>query len=200
MRIQAKMKVVTAISLILLTTFISLVVFRTSALSAQQPTPTAPAERIAGAKRVDEQGVPQVWIPSGTFIAGSTQEQVDLAYQTCLDIWPGMCLEQEYTAELNQHEMTLTYGFWMDQYEVTNTAFQEFVADGGYSQREYWSEDGWHWKGDKIGPNDAGCPREVLEPDMPRSCITWYEGQMLMPAGGAAACQPRLNGSMPHVV
>jgi formylglycine-generating enzyme required for sulfatase activity len=130
---------------------------------------------MAGAEREDVQGVSQVWVPPGTFIAGSTQEQVDAAYQTCLDIWPGMCLEQEYTAELNQHEVTLTYGFWIDQYEVTNSAFEEFVADGGYSQREYWSEDGWRWKGDQTRPNDAGCPHEVLEPDMPRSCITWYE-------------------------
>ena len=131
--------------------------------------------QIAGVERLDPRGIPQVWVPAGTFVAGSTQEQADGAYQTCLDIWPGMCLAHEYAAELFQHQARLTYGFWIDQYEVTNAAFDEFVQAGGYQQREYWSHEGWLWKGSRIGPYDAGCEPEVLEPDMPRSCITWYE-------------------------
>jgi formylglycine-generating enzyme required for sulfatase activity len=138
---------------------------------AQQPTPLP----SPGTERVDAQGISQVWVPAGTFIAGSTQEQVDEAYQTCLDIYPGMCLEHEYTAELFQHEITLTYGFWIDTYEVTNAAYNVFVEDGGYTQREHWSDDGWRWKGSRTGPYDPGCPRELLEPDMPRTCVTWYE-------------------------
>jgi formylglycine-generating enzyme required for sulfatase activity len=76
---------------------------------------------------------------------------------------------------LVQHQVRLTYGFWIDQYEVSNAAFDAFVQDGGYLKREYWSADGWLWKGSRTGPFDAGCEREVLAPDMPRSCITWYE-------------------------
>jgi formylglycine-generating enzyme required for sulfatase activity len=126
-----------------------------------------------GTQRLDARGVAQVWVPGGTFIAGSTEAQADAAYHNCLDIYPDMCLEHEYTAELFQHEVTLTYGYWIDQYEVTNAAYDAFVEDGGYMQREYWSEDGWRWKGRRTGPND--CPRDLLEPEMPRSCVTWYE-------------------------
>ena len=126
-------------------------------------------------ERRDPHGVPQVWVPAGMFIAGSTQTQADDAYQTCLDIWSGMCLAHEYAAELFQHEVRLTYGFWIDQYEVTNAAFDEFVQAGGYLDPVYWSGDGWHWKGRRTGPFDAGCEPEVLAPEMPRTCITWYE-------------------------
>ena len=31
-------------------------------------------------------------------------------------------------------------GFWIDRFEVTNRKFREFVNDGGYRKREYWSE------------------------------------------------------------
>ncbi len=30
--------------------------------------------------------------------------------------------------------------YWIDQYEVTNRQFQQFVAAGGYQKREYWQE------------------------------------------------------------
>jgi formylglycine-generating enzyme required for sulfatase activity len=160
----------------------------TVAVSAQQSTPTPLTERPAGEERIDARGVTQVWVPPGDFIAGSTQEQADNAYQTCLEIWAGMCLEHEYLAEIFQHEATLTYGFWIDKYEVTIAAYNDFVEDGGYGQREYWTDDGWRWKGDMIRPNDAGCPRDLLQPDMPRACITWYE---------AAAYAQWREGSLP---
>ena len=32
-------------------------------------------------------------------------------------------------------------------------------------------------EGQRTGPNDAECEPELLEPDMPRSCITWYEAE-----------------------
>ncbi|MEL6405627.1 MAG: SUMF1/EgtB/PvdO family nonheme iron enzyme [Chloroflexota bacterium] len=132
-------------------------------------------EREAGTIRVDEHGIEQVWVSAGSFLAGSTETQADDAYQTCLAIYPGMCLLHEYTSELYQREVTLTYGFWIDRYEVTNEAYDAFVRDGGYSNEDYWTEAGWRWKGNRTAPNDADCPNDLLEPDMPRTCITWYE-------------------------
>lgn len=134
---------------------------------AQQPA--------SGTQRIDSRGVAQLWVAPGAFVAGSTREQADRAYQECLSVWPGMCLRHEYTAEYFQREVTLTQGYWIDQYEVTNAAFQAFVNDGGYTQRELWSADGWRWKGRRTAPNDRGCPSELLLPTYPRACITWYE-------------------------
>ena len=31
-------------------------------------------------------------------------------------------------------------GFWLDQYEVTNRYYKEFVDPGGYRKRDYWKE------------------------------------------------------------
>jgi iron(II)-dependent oxidoreductase len=35
--------------------------------------------------------------------------------------------------------------FWMDVNPVTNGDFVSFIAAGGYSTREYWSDAGWAW-------------------------------------------------------
>jgi gamma-glutamyl hercynylcysteine S-oxide synthase len=37
-------------------------------------------------------------------------------------------------------------GFRMDRYPVTNGAYAEFIAAGGYAIRSLWSEAGWAWK------------------------------------------------------
>lgn len=31
--------------------------------------------------------------------------------------------------------------FWIDRYEVTNRQFKEFIDQGGYTKRQYWSEE-----------------------------------------------------------
>jgi len=35
--------------------------------------------------------------------------------------------------------------FWVERHPVTNERFAEFVEDGGYRKRRYWSDDGWQW-------------------------------------------------------
>jgi gamma-glutamyl hercynylcysteine S-oxide synthase len=35
--------------------------------------------------------------------------------------------------------------FWVERHPVTNERFAEFVEDGGYRKRHYWSDDGWQW-------------------------------------------------------
>ncbi len=36
--------------------------------------------------------------------------------------------------------------FEIDQYEVTNRQYLEFMAAGGYETRAFWSDDDWNWK------------------------------------------------------
>ena len=64
----------------------------------------------------------------------------------------------------------------MDKYEVTNLAFDAFVAAGGYGARKWWSDVGWKWRQQQ--PHDSlprSCDR--TGPDHPRACITWYEAE-----------------------
>jgi gamma-glutamyl hercynylcysteine S-oxide synthase len=49
-----------------------------------------------------------------------------------------------YDNERGQHTVRLS-PFWIDEYPVTNGEFQYFLAEGGYSRREFWSEAGWDW-------------------------------------------------------
>ena len=62
-------------------------------------------------------GALQVWVPPGTFIMGVDD--------------PQMVYEH---AERPAHEVTLTRGFWMDKYEVTNAQYARFLNT--YMQKE----------------------------------------------------------------
>ena len=35
--------------------------------------------------------------------------------------------------------------FWIGRYPVTNSQYQAFIDDGGYSERKWWSDAGWTW-------------------------------------------------------
>jgi gamma-glutamyl hercynylcysteine S-oxide synthase len=80
--------------------------------------------------------------------------------------------------------------FRMARAPVTNAEFRRFVADGGYTRREFWSEPGWAWR-EQAG---AACPvywRRVpggwerrhydrwmpLEDHLPVLHVCWYEAE-----------------------
>ncbi|MEO8088825.1 MAG: ergothioneine biosynthesis protein EgtB [Gemmatimonadales bacterium] len=49
-----------------------------------------------------------------------------------------------YDNERGRHQVEL-FPFSIDQHPVTNGDFLIFIAAGGYSAREFWSEAGWKW-------------------------------------------------------
>jgi formylglycine-generating enzyme required for sulfatase activity len=75
------------------------------------------------------------------------------------------------------HQVCLTQGYWIDQYEVTNAAYQKFVAAGGYSNRAYWPDDkGWSWSQDPNGGAKRPAPyQDFLNTGQPRVGVSWYE-------------------------
>ena len=50
-----------------------------------------------------------------------------------------------YDNERPRHERELA-PFWMDVTPVTNGEFIEFMEDGGYEERRFWSDAGWSWR------------------------------------------------------
>jgi formylglycine-generating enzyme required for sulfatase activity len=76
--------------------------------------------------------------------------------------------------EQPQHEVCITKGFWLDQYEVTNAAYQEFIANKGYTRRELWSDAGGQWKGNRTQPKNI---EKFTDPQQPRVGINWYEAE-----------------------
>lgn len=128
------------------------------------PTPT-PA---AGDKRVDEFGIEQVWVPPGSFLMGTGDTR---------GLNPPAWAEKELESEQPQREVTLTRGYWIDKYEVTNAAFEAFVEAGGYQDEGIWSEAGWTWlQKQNTDRLPVTCSSSDV-PDHPRVCITWFEAE-----------------------
>ncbi|MBX3065495.1 MAG: SUMF1/EgtB/PvdO family nonheme iron enzyme [Anaerolineae bacterium] len=109
-----------------------------------------------GMRRVDAKGIPQVWVPAGVFRMGAVGDP------------------EARPDEQPEHVVSISQSFWIDQYPITNAAFQAFCDDGGYLKREYWTTEGWRWltvnsiKGPGNYPN-------FTAPDQPRVGVSWHE-------------------------
>jgi iron(II)-dependent oxidoreductase len=69
----------------------------------------------------------EVTVPAGPFIMGTDDEA-----------WA-------YDNERPAHVVDLA-AFRIDAGPVTNLAYAEFVADGGYDEPRWWGDDGWAWR------------------------------------------------------
>jgi L-histidine N-alpha-methyltransferase len=77
---------------------------------------------------------------------------------------------------------------------VTNGAWLEFVADGGYGRRELWSDEGWAWREAEdvrapLGWADGTVRRfgrdEPLDPDEPVEHVSFHEAEAFARWAGA---------------
>lgn len=124
-------------------------------------------------RRIDEHGVSQVYVPAGCFMMGTSEEQAEYARRLNAPAWA----RSRLSSEQPQHEVCITQGYWIDEFEVTNAAFQAFIDDDGYSNEANWSSEGWAWlQRQRLEAILARC-EELNEPDHPRVCVTWYEAE-----------------------
>jgi formylglycine-generating enzyme required for sulfatase activity len=106
-----------------------------------------------------ETGLPDIaWceVPAGSFLMGS-DEKDGLAYDR----------------EKPQHEVLIGYVYHMAKYPVTNLQYASFVRAQGYQKRRYWTDAGWQWKGDRMGPETYGGALDL--PSHPVVMVRWYE-------------------------
>jgi formylglycine-generating enzyme required for sulfatase activity len=71
---------------------------------------------------------------------------------------------------------TISYNYYMSKFEITNTLFAQFIADGGYTTQSYWTTNGWNHKQSQgwISPaywNDSN--HNGL--NQPAAGVSWYE-------------------------
>ena len=98
----------------------------TACASAQEVRTAGPGEvKIIG-------GIEFVWIPPGTFTMGSKLSPAEI-----LAKYGGEegYEEQEYVDESPLHSVTLSKGFWMSKYEITNAQYRRFRPE--HSSKDY---------------------------------------------------------------
>ncbi len=108
----------------------------------------------------------QEWldVPAGAFTMGSPAEGF------------------AYDNERPRHERD-TGAFRIARLPVSNEEWLQFAGEGGYEQREWWSEEGWEWRIE----NDIGADGAIAEAD-PRAAachVSWYEADAFARARGA---------------
>ena len=85
------------------------------------PYPAPPHDDLRPAPEPED-----VLVPAGPFTLGTNDRS-----------WA-------YDNERPAHVVELP-AFRIERLPVTNERFMEFVEDGGYRERRYWSDDGWRW-------------------------------------------------------
>jgi gamma-glutamyl hercynylcysteine S-oxide synthase len=138
----------------------------THQLRVGSPTLTAPPPDPAPA---DAARLPrEVFVPGGAFTMGTSTEP-----------W---ALDNERPAHLVD-----VPSFYLDTTPVTNAAYAEFIADGGYDDPRWWTADGWEhrqraglsaplfwqWEGEWVRQS-FGVTAPVI-PNEPVLHVCWYE-------------------------
>ena len=80
--------------------------------------------------------------------------------------------------------------FKIDKYLTTNEEYAQFIAEGGYSRREWWSDEGWTWREregwrhplnwkqvDDVWHVRTMFEEGTLSPHHPVIGISWYEAE-----------------------
>ncbi len=96
-------------------------------------------------------------IPGGEFIMGTDSEQVNPDQRPA------------HTVDLD--------AFYIDQHEVTNAQYEEFILAGGYKNKKFWTQEGWDFiqKHQIEAPLKYGQNSVSTEPDQPVIGVSWYE-------------------------
>jgi ergothioneine biosynthesis protein EgtB len=94
-----------------------------------------------------------------------------------------------YDNEQDAHPVDVS-SFELAQTPVTAFEWTEFMMDGGYANREWWSEEGWTWRvGENAQEPEYWIRQEdswgyfgpygvrAIHPDEPASCISWFEAE-----------------------
>jgi formylglycine-generating enzyme len=143
-------------------------------------------------------GAPMVLIPAGSFLMGSTKDEVERAIKDCVKELgqDQQTCEAGYKPELPQHKVQMGV-FYFDRYEVTNQRFQQFTRQTGYrttAEREgsawaFVEGKGWedvkgaHWQKPEAGPtvfdsNRAEHPVVAVSWDDAQAYCRWAEKRL----------------------
>jgi iron(II)-dependent oxidoreductase len=94
-----------------------------------------------------------------------------------------------YDNELPRHNVDLP-AFKIDRLLTTNAEYASFIDEGGYSRREWWSDEGWQWRerenwqaplywqrNENVWRAQSLFDEGLLEAQHPVVGISWYEAE-----------------------
>jgi len=82
----------------------------------------------AGTVRKNSIGMEFVYIPSGEFMMGSSDAEIDEVWYECKK-YSSECKREYFTMESPKHKVTIKDGFWIGKYEVTQAEWQTVMGD-----------------------------------------------------------------------
>jgi len=76
------------------------------------------------------------------------------------------------------HRVTLTRGFHIGRFPVTNVEYGLFVEDGGYANQRWWSTEGWQQQTDIASIQPGHWDDDQWNaPNQPVVGVSWYEAE-----------------------
>ena len=70
--------------------------------------------------------------------------------------------------------LSFSYDYAMSRFPITNAQFADFIASGGYTERKYWTANGWNWR-NRFSKPGHGVNKPFGKPDQPVIEVSWYE-------------------------
>ena len=116
-----------------------------------------------------------VYIPAGTFVMGTSDEQISRLSQ--LDQLAKKWMEKNYfEREKPQHKVTLA-SYSISKFPVTVGEYRLFIEASAYQEKRYWTESGWLWKKStrRIQPEYWDDQKWTWNNKLPVIGVSWYE-------------------------
>jgi len=135
----------------------------------------------AGVKSfTDFDGARMMLIPAGGFGMGLNKDDAAKTLDAMKGQIPAKMIKGTLhwlTAASPGHHVTL-WAFYIDKYELSNAQFKRFMAAGGYSQKQWWDDEGWDWlQKEKISAPEYWGSAFWTKPDHPVVGVSWYESR-----------------------
>jgi formylglycine-generating enzyme required for sulfatase activity len=91
----------------------------------------------------ESNGVEMVLVPAGCFMMGSTEEEIEAAFQQCENAFPGQCIRSRFDDRGPAHRVCFDAPFWIDRTEVTNAQYGSsgrFSGDNRPRESVTWTQ------------------------------------------------------------
>ncbi len=139
------------------------------AIGAAAPHPPAPLPHGGGGGG----NAPVPLLPSWEKGLGDEGETIEIPAGEFQMGWDGIpAIDNERPAH-RRHLHT----YHIDKYPVTRAQYREFIAAGGYTQSQYWSQEGWEWQQTAAVSQPLYWSEDPTKDNYPVCGVSYYEAE-----------------------